>query len=140
MQAGVVARACDLLCNASLLASHADLGSRARSSHVWGRLARGFMGGQKISSCTYALYYLVLFFSYWFGGSKRFDVDGDGGFDVDDVQAFLAEQGIVSAAPKANSPGARAASPGPSHAAETRKIGRSVEGFPEPTAVLLRMR
>mmetsp|Transcript_65889 Transcript_65889/g.190074 ORF Transcript_65889/g.190074 Transcript_65889/m.190074 type:complete len:363 (+) Transcript_65889:112-1200(+) len=56
------------------------------------------MGGesaQQPSACSYAIYYVVAFFAHWFG-SKRLDFDGDGGFDVDDVQAFLAEKGLVS--------------------------------------------
>mmetsp|Transcript_56560 Transcript_56560/g.143090 ORF Transcript_56560/g.143090 Transcript_56560/m.143090 type:complete len:439 (+) Transcript_56560:160-1476(+) len=49
---------------------------------------------QRVAPCSYVLYYIVLFFAYWFG-SNRFDVDGDGDFDPEDVQAYLADKGFV---------------------------------------------
>mmetsp|Transcript_96303 Transcript_96303/g.300664 ORF Transcript_96303/g.300664 Transcript_96303/m.300664 type:complete len:445 (-) Transcript_96303:153-1487(-) len=47
------------------------------------------------STFAYAGYYLLLFFAYWFG-SSRFDADGDGDFDPEDVQTFLANMGLVT--------------------------------------------
>jgi len=41
-----------------------------------------------------ALYYVVLFFAYWFGAA-RFDYDGDGDFDPEDVEQYLEDHGIV---------------------------------------------
>lgn len=42
----------------------------------------------KPAKVAYVIYYVVLFFAYWFGAS-RFDVDGDGDFDPEDVEAYL---------------------------------------------------
>jgi len=42
----------------------------------------------QIHCIAYLLYYTVLFFAFWFG-SARFDVDGDGDFDPEDVEAYL---------------------------------------------------
>jgi len=39
-------------------------------------------------------HYQVQFFAYWFG-SSRFDAHGNGGFDADDVKAYLADQGFL---------------------------------------------
>jgi len=41
-----------------------------------------------LSKQAWAMYYSVLFFSYWFG-AQRFDRDGDGDFDPEDVLAYL---------------------------------------------------
>eukprot|EP00405_Crypthecodinium_cohnii_P017638 CAMPEP_0206448050 /NCGR_PEP_ID=MMETSP0324_2-20121206/17202_1 /ASSEMBLY_ACC=CAM_ASM_000836 /TAXON_ID=2866 /ORGANISM="Crypthecodinium cohnii, Strain Seligo" /LENGTH=411 /DNA_ID=CAMNT_0053917041 /DNA_START=177 /DNA_END=1409 /DNA_ORIENTATION=+ len=49
----------------------------------------------KLSKLSYFLYYIVLFFAYWFG-SHRFDFDGDGDFDPEDVQAYLQDKGFLS--------------------------------------------
>lgn len=48
-----------------------------------------------LNPCSYVIYYALLFFAYWFG-SARFDMDGDGDFDPEDVQKFLEEKGFVS--------------------------------------------
>mmetsp|Transcript_26612 Transcript_26612/g.70249 ORF Transcript_26612/g.70249 Transcript_26612/m.70249 type:complete len:503 (+) Transcript_26612:105-1613(+) len=47
-----------------------------------------------LNPCSFILYYMVLFFAYWFG-SARFDMDGDGDFDPEDVQAFLEDKGFL---------------------------------------------
>lgn len=47
-----------------------------------------------LNPCSYILYYSVLFFAFWFG-SARFDMDGDGDFDPEDVQAFLEDKGFL---------------------------------------------
>lgn len=49
----------------------------------------------KLSCLAYSGYYLLLFFAYWFG-AHRFDADGDGDFDPEDVQLFLSDIGVVS--------------------------------------------
>lgn len=49
---------------------------------------------KELSKLAYAGYYSVLFLAYWFG-SSRFDVDGDGDFDPEDVQAYLQDKGIL---------------------------------------------
>eukprot|EP00928_Gymnodinium_smaydae_P060805 TRINITY_DN4460_c1_g1_i1.p1 TRINITY_DN4460_c1_g1~~TRINITY_DN4460_c1_g1_i1.p1 ORF type:complete len:628 (+),score=70.77 TRINITY_DN4460_c1_g1_i1:242-1885(+) len=49
---------------------------------------------EDVGSCAYMLYYMLLFFSFWFG-SNRFDVDGDGDFDPSDVQAYLNGTDVV---------------------------------------------
>lgn len=43
---------------------------------------------------SYALYYAVLFFAHWFG-AHRFDWDGDGDFDPEDVETYLADKGFI---------------------------------------------
>lgn len=48
----------------------------------------------KVHFMSWALYYVVLFFAYWFGAS-RFDMDGDGDFDPEDVEAYLADKGYL---------------------------------------------
>lgn len=48
----------------------------------------------KLHPISFCLYYLVLFFAYWFGAS-RFDQDGDGDFDAEDVEAYLADKGFI---------------------------------------------
>lgn len=50
---------------------------------------------KRANGISYVLFYVVLFFAYWFG-SRQFDKDGDGDFDPDDVQAYLAEKGFLS--------------------------------------------
>mmetsp|Transcript_66481 Transcript_66481/g.191918 ORF Transcript_66481/g.191918 Transcript_66481/m.191918 type:complete len:483 (+) Transcript_66481:95-1543(+) len=40
------------------------------------------------------LHHQVQFFAYWFG-SSRFDEHGRGGFDADDIKAYLADQGFL---------------------------------------------
>mmetsp|Transcript_88041 Transcript_88041/g.188928 ORF Transcript_88041/g.188928 Transcript_88041/m.188928 type:complete len:466 (+) Transcript_88041:79-1476(+) len=49
---------------------------------------------KELSHLSYILYYLLLFFAYWFGAS-RFDVDGDGDFDPEDMEAFLQNMSIL---------------------------------------------
>lgn len=50
---------------------------------------------KELSCCAYIFYYLVLFFAFWFGAS-RFDQDGDGDFDPEDVQKYLEDKGYLS--------------------------------------------
>lgn len=49
-------------------------------------------GPPKVGCCAYAGYYLLVFFAYWFGAS-RFDMDGDGDFDVEDVALYIGNRG-----------------------------------------------
>lgn len=48
-----------------------------------------------VHGLSYVLFYCVLFFANWFG-SDQFDMDGDGDFDPEDVQAYLADKGFIS--------------------------------------------
>mmetsp|Transcript_570 Transcript_570/g.1372 ORF Transcript_570/g.1372 Transcript_570/m.1372 type:complete len:425 (-) Transcript_570:62-1336(-) len=50
---------------------------------------------RSVSPCAHVLYYLVLFFAHWFGAA-RFDVDGDGDFDPEDVEAYLNNKHFLS--------------------------------------------
>jgi len=51
-------------------------------------------GPPKVGCMAYAGYYLLAFFAYWFG-SARFDMDGDGDFDAEDVALFIGNLGKV---------------------------------------------
>lgn len=44
-----------------------------------------------MSTRTYLVYYTLLFFAHWFG-VQRFDVDGDGDFDPEDVEAYFIDK------------------------------------------------
>jgi len=49
---------------------------------------------KKLHWAAYVFYYTVLFFAVWFDAS-HFDQDGDGDFDAEDVQFWLAKQGLL---------------------------------------------
>mmetsp|Transcript_33864 Transcript_33864/g.97383 ORF Transcript_33864/g.97383 Transcript_33864/m.97383 type:complete len:423 (+) Transcript_33864:80-1348(+) len=49
----------------------------------------------ELSRSTYVVYHVLLFFAHWFG-ARRFDVDGDGDFDAEDVEAYFADKSVVS--------------------------------------------
>lgn len=44
---------------------------------------------------SYVLYYMLMFFSYWFGAA-RLDQNGDGEFDPSDVEAYLNDKGYLT--------------------------------------------
>eukprot|EP00429_Kryptoperidinium_foliaceum_P054152 CAMPEP_0176091590 /NCGR_PEP_ID=MMETSP0120_2-20121206/45878_1 /TAXON_ID=160619 /ORGANISM="Kryptoperidinium foliaceum, Strain CCMP 1326" /LENGTH=506 /DNA_ID=CAMNT_0017425489 /DNA_START=63 /DNA_END=1583 /DNA_ORIENTATION=+ len=58
-------------------------------------MAEGAADAPKVSFASRAIYSVVLFFAYWFGAS-RFDIDRDGDFDAEDVEAYLKDEATLA--------------------------------------------